>query len=244
MKESQITSDVFQVGVSGESAPRDAAIYLIKDGNKSALIDSGSGENTETVIENIKLCGVELSDIAYIFVTHSHFDHTGGVNELREVTGAKVIIHQDDAIVLITGDEHSTGADWYGGHIDPTPVDIIVNEKKKDFALNKLTVTMYHTPGHSPGSSVFTVNSDGKLVLFGQDVHGPAEEIQQSNQGAFLVVGGLSCGGNGMLMISNKAEYKKSLEFLLGLDADILCEGHYGVYYGKEKVHEFIKSFI
>jgi len=243
-KPSQITSDIFQVGVSGESAPRDAEIYLIKDGDKSALVDSGSGENTEAIIENIKLCDVELSNIAYIFATHCHFDHTGGVNKLREATGAKVVIHQYDAIVLITGDEHSTGADWYGGHIDPTPVDIIVNEKKKDFALNKLTVTMYHTPGHSPGSSVFTVNSDGKLVLFGQDVHGPAEEILQSNQGSFVVVGGLSCGGNGMLMLSNKAEYCDSLRFLLNLDADILCEGHYGVYFGKEKIQEFIKSFL
>ncbi|MCL1910617.1 MAG: MBL fold metallo-hydrolase [Leptospirales bacterium] len=240
----QITSDIFQVGVVSHSTPQDAAVYLIKDGNKSALVDAGNGENTPAILESIKLCGIELSDVAYIFVTHCHFDHTGGINELREATGAKVVIHQYDSVALKTGDLNSTGAEWGGGHIDPTPVDIIVGENQKDFALNKLNVTMHHTPGHSPGSAVFTVNSDNQLVLFGQDVHGPVEEVLQSNQGEFVVVGGFSCGGNGMLLLSNKADYKKSLEFMAGLDADILCEGHLGTYVGKEKVSEFINSFL
>lgn len=39
-------------------------------------------------------------------------------------------------------------------------------------------------------------------------------------------------------------DYRKSLEFMLGLGADILCEGHFGVFKGKEKVAEFIRSFM
>jgi len=222
-KPTQVTSDIFQIGGSGESAPQDASIYLIKDGNMSAVVDAGSGYGSKTVLENIKQCGLELSDIAYIFITHCHFDHTGGINDLRKATGAKVVMHQDDAGFLISGDMLVTGAKWYGGHIDPTPIDIIVNEKEKDFALNELNVTMYHIPGHSPGSVVFTVNSDGQLVLFGQDVHGPV---------------------SGIILHSNRAEYEKSLERLIGLNADILCEGHFGVYFGKEKIREFIKSFL
>ncbi|MCL2026422.1 MAG: MBL fold metallo-hydrolase [Leptospirales bacterium] len=222
-KPTEITSDIFQIGGSGESAPQDASIYLIKDGNKSAIIDAGSGVGSKAVIENIKLCGLEPSDIAYMFITHCHFDHTGGINSLREATGAKVVMHKEDAVFVSSGDKQVTGAEWYGGHIDPTPVDIIVNEKKKDFALNKLNVTIYHIPGHSPGSAVFTVSSDGQLVLFGQDVHGPINEI---------------------ILRSNRPEYEKSLEFLISLNADILCEGHFGIYFGKEKVREFIKSFL
>ena len=222
-KPTQVTSEIFEIGVSDKSIPRDACIYLIKDGNKSALVDTSNGESTKTIIENIKLCGVELSDIAYIFVTHCHFDHAGGVNELREATGAKVVLHQNDAGILTSGDQQLTGAEWYGGYIDPTPVDIIVNEKKKDFALDKLNVTMYHTPGHSPGSSVFTVNSDEQLVLFGQDVGGPINEE---------------------VMRSNRADYNKSLEFMISLNADILCDGHYGVYFGKEEVRKTIKSYL
>ena len=222
-KAAQITSDIFQIGGSGESASQDASIYLIKDGNMSALVDAGNGENTNAILENIKLCGVEPSDIAYIFVTHCHFDHAGGINELREAAGAKVVVHQNDAASLISGDQQSTGADWYGGYIDRTPIDIIVDKKKEDFALNKLNVTMYHAPGHSPGSSVFVVISDEKLVLFGQDVGGPINEV---------------------VMRSNMADYNKSLEFMISLDADILCDGHYGIYVGKEEVRKTIKSYL
>ena len=218
-----ITSDVFQIGGSNESAPQDASIYLIKDGNMSAIVDAGSGDGSKTVLENIKLCGLQLSDIAYIFVTHCHFDHTGGINSLRDATGAKAVIHQDDAGFVTSGDMQVTAAELYGGHIDPTPVDITVTEKQKNFALNKLNVTMYHTPGHSPGSSVFTINSDEQLVLFGQDVSGPINEE---------------------VMRSNRADYNKSLEFMISLGADILCDGHYGVYFGKEEVRKIIKSYL
>ena len=36
-------------------------------------------------------------------------------------------------------------------------------------------------------------------------------------------------------------DYEKSLEFMLSLGADILCEGHFGVYVGKDRVREFIE---
>jgi len=222
-KPAQITSDIFQIGGSTESAPNDASIYLIKDGNSSAIVDTGSGDGSKTVLENIKHCGLELSDIAYIFVTHCHFDHIGGINSLRDATGAKVVMHHDDAVFVSSGDAKVTAAKWYNRRIDPTHIDITVNEKKKNFTLDKLNVTMHHTPGHSPGSAVFTVNSQGRLVLFGQDVHGPIDE---------------------MTLRSNRAEYAKSLKFLISLDADILCEGHYGVYSGKERVRKFISSFL
>jgi hypothetical protein len=59
-------------------------------------------------------------------------------------------------------------------------------------------------------------------VLFGQDVHGPL---------------------NGTLR-SNRGDYVKSLEYMLALEADILCEGHFGVFIGKEKVRDFIESYL
>ncbi len=36
----------------------------------------------------------------------------------------------------------------------------------------------------------------------------------------------------------------KSLKLLISLEADILCEGHFGVYRGKEEVKKFIRSFL
>jgi glyoxylase-like metal-dependent hydrolase (beta-lactamase superfamily II) len=79
-----------------------------------------------------------------------------------------------------------------------------------------------HIPGHSPGSLVYVTESEGKRVLFGQDVHGPLDAS----------------------LLSNLEDYLESLRFLLALDADILCEGHYGVIRGKAEVADFIRSFL
>jgi glyoxylase-like metal-dependent hydrolase (beta-lactamase superfamily II) len=59
-------------------------------------------------------------------------------------------------------------------------------------------------------------------VLFAQDVHGPLAPS----------------------LLSNEADYQRSLRRLRDLDADILCEGHYGVFEGREEARRFIESFI
>jgi glyoxylase-like metal-dependent hydrolase (beta-lactamase superfamily II) len=63
---------------------------------------------------------------------------------------------------------------------------------------------------------------DSNRVLFGQDVHGPLDA-------SFL---------------SNREDYIRSLKFMMGLNADVLCEGHFGIYRGKEKINRFIESFL
>ena len=59
-------------------------------------------------------------------------------------------------------------------------------------------------------------------VLFGQNVHGPLDPS----------------------LLSIHDDYRNSLKFMLGLDADILCEGHFGIYRGKNEVRKFIGSFL
>ncbi len=43
---------------------------------------------------------------------------------------------------------------------------------------------------------------------------------------------------------SNRKDYMESLQKLISLHADILCEGHFGVYRGKENINKFIQSFF
>ena len=217
-----ITSNIYSVGGGSESNSSDAAIYLIKGKEEAALIDAGTGNGTNRVLKNITNTGTNLKEISTLFITHCHFDHTGGINELRDVIGCKVASHELAAEFLEMGDSEVTAATWYGTYMDPTKVDIKISQKKKEFSIGGISLNFYHTPGHSPGSSVITMKSDGKLVLFGQDVHGPLNDSLRSV----------------------RSDYEKSLEFLLSLNADILCEGHFGVYTGKEKVKRFIESFL
>jgi len=77
-----------------------------------------------------------------------------------------------------------------------------------------------HIPGHTPGSiAMYWDGPDGR-ILFGQDVHGPFS---------------LEFG-------SDIEKWAQSMLLMLSLEADILAEGHYGVFKGREKVKGFIRS--
>lgn len=218
----QITKHVYQVGGSGLSHPSDAAIYLIRDEAGTALVDAGTGQGHELVIGNIRDHGIDPRGIEYLFLTHCHYDHTGGAQLMMDETGSSIIAHELDARYLEEGDPEVTAASWYGSSMKPLSIDISVKEKGREFKVGNLEINMYHIPGHSPGSVALTLHSEGKLVLFGQDVHGPL------NEG----------------LLSDREDYVRSLEFLISLEADILCEGHFGVYEGKERVKRFIESFL
>ncbi|MGV7930316.1 MAG: MBL fold metallo-hydrolase [Spirochaetota bacterium] len=218
----KITADVHLVGGPSVSDPSDAAIYLVKGHGAAALVDAGTGGGHSRVLENIAEAGVRPDSITHIFLTHCHYDHTGGALLLRNATGARTVAHELDAEFIEMADPEVTAASWYRARMDPTEVDLKVEGAEAGFEIGGIGLTMYHTPGHSPGSSVLTMRSGGMLILFGQDVHGPLNDSLRSS----------------------RADYVRSLEFLLSLEADVLCEGHFGVFAGREKVRRFIESFL
>ena len=83
-------------------------------------------------------------------------------------------------------------------------------------------VVCLHTPGHTPGSISVYLDNDGKRILFGQDIHGP-----------FLAESG-----------ANMSHWEQSMKKLIALNADILCEGHFGVYRPASKVAEYIERYL
>jgi glyoxylase-like metal-dependent hydrolase (beta-lactamase superfamily II) len=218
----KITRHVYLVGGSSESHASDAAIYLVKGDGEAALIDAGTGKGHARVLKNIEEAGVGLGEVTRLFITHCHYDHTGGAELMRQATGCRIVSHALDADFLQMGDSRVTAASWYGEKMEPTRVDLRVEGGEERFSVGGMELAFYHAPGHSPGSAVLTLVSDGLLVLFGQDVHGPLNDV----------------------LLSSRGDYVRSLEFLLSLEADVLCEGHFGVFAGKEKVREFIESFL
>lgn len=218
----QITEEIFQVGGTGITATEDAAVYLIRFGGDAALVDAGCGGSVPGILKNIKATGTPHKAIAYLLVTHCHYDHTGGTRALREKLACRVVAHELDAPYLEAGDDIVSAAKWYGQSLSPCPVDIKLAGERSTLSLGGRDIHALHIPGHSPGSLAYYVESGGKRVLFAQDVHGPLAPT----------------------LLSDSAAYRHSLEKLLGLDADILCEGHYGVYRGKEEIRRFIQSFI
>ncbi len=218
----QITNEIFQVGGGGFTAHEDAAIYLISFDGHTALVDAGCGRSHDKLLANIRSCGTDPAQIEYLLLTHCHFDHTGGAKALREELGCQVVAHELDAPFLEQGNSLVTAANWYGSNIQAFTVDRKISGPGEGIQLGDRSIRAIHIPGHSPGSMVYITESEGLKVLFGQDVHGPLDP-------SFL---------------SDKGDYLKSLDRLISLEADILCEGHFGIYRGKNEVEGFIRSFL
>ena len=218
----EITENLWQVGGAEYTSVEDAAIYLIRFGEKAALIDAGCGDAHDNLVSNISDVLPYEVEIEYLFLTHCHYDHTGGAEAVRDHYGCRIVAHELDAIYLEGGDSTVTAANWYGARMNPLMIDIKIKDKDQTFHVGSSELTAYHCPGHSPGSVVYLAELDSRRVLFGQDVHGPLDA-------AFL---------------SNRDDYKRSLKFLTGLNADMLCEGHFGVYRGKIEVRQFIQTYL
>jgi glyoxylase-like metal-dependent hydrolase (beta-lactamase superfamily II) len=218
----KIMDNLWQVGGAEFTTVEDAAVYLVRFGEKAFLIDSGCGSDHDMMVMNISEVLPSDVEIEYLFLTHCHYDHTGGAERTRHQYGCKIVAHELDAVYLEKGDSRVTAADWYGARMNPLKIDYKIRNKKETFQVGQGQVIAYHCPGHSPGSLVYVVEMDSTTILFGQDVHGPLDA-------SFL---------------SNREDYIRSLNFMLDLNADILCEGHFGIYRGKDKVEKFIGSFL
>ncbi len=218
----QITDEIHQVGGRGLTAPEDAAIYLVSVGGEAALIDSGCGQATDLLLANIEAAGVAPASIRHLLLTHCHFDHTGGAAQLRRLLGCRTVAHELDAAFIEAGDDEVTAASWYNSRLTPCPIDLKLAADKDTVIVGGRPIEAIHIPGHSPGSVAYLIESRGGRIVFAQDVHGPLDEALRSNA----------------------ADYQRSLQTLIGLRADVLCEGHYGIFAGREEVAAFIRRFI
>ncbi len=220
--EATILSDLWQVGGPGFTSPDDAAVYLVRFGEKAAIVDAGCGNGNESLKSNVDKYLPVGVEIEYLFLTHCHFDHTGGAEAVRDEYGCKIVCSALDAVYLEGGDSEVTAASWYGSRMPPLAIDVKIEKDEQAFQVGDGRMTAHQWPGHSPGSMVYTTEMEGQTILFGQDVHGP---IHPS-------------------LLSDPIIYQSSLRKLLTFDADILCEGHFGIYRGKETVRSFIQSFV
>jgi len=217
-----ITPEVFQIGGSGLSAPEDAAVYLVAIDGQAALIDAGCGGSVPQLLTNAEACGVLRADLGDLFLTHCHFDHSGGAAELQSRFAMRVVMHALDAPYVEAGDPDATAASWYGAGLSPFKPDHIIQGAGEIFRIGERALEALHVPGHSPGSVVYLLESAGLKILFGQDVHGPLHASLKSDRTA----------------------YQRSLQRLIDLEADVLCEGHFGIIEGRDRARRFIRQYM
>jgi hydroxyacylglutathione hydrolase len=141
--------------------PLQTNAYLLKDpeSNQAVIIDPGM--NPQSLIKRI----TDL-DVVAILLTHAHFDHIGGVDEIRKLKGCPVYIHDLEADWLT--DAKKNGSLRWSEVTPPITTDAAEFALDEGMKLELLGVSLQviHTPGHSPGSVSFLYENH----LFGGDV--------------------------------------------------------------------------
>ncbi|MDD5713222.1 MAG: MBL fold metallo-hydrolase [Smithellaceae bacterium] len=217
-----IGEGVYLVGGPNISHAEDATSFVVQMGSELAMIDCGAGRSAGRIEENIVSLGLDPQKLSTLVLTHCHIDHVGGAAVFRARYGCRVIAHELDAPALEAGDPVRTAASWYGVRLLPLTIDHLLRGEEEILAIGGDELHCIHTPGHTPGSICLYLDRGGKRVLFGQDIHGP-----------FLPAFG-----------SDIAAWRRSMEKLLTLDADILCEGHFGIFTGKEQAERYIRRYL
>jgi hydroxyacylglutathione hydrolase len=110
-------------------------------------------------------------NITHILLTHAHFDHVGGLGQLKEETGAPVYVHEDAVESLRTA---GMAAALWGIQMAATPPPDRMLEEGEVLAVGELRLEVLYTPGHAPGHVSFYLPAHAALidgdVLFQQGI--------------------------------------------------------------------------
>ena len=164
VKPFRVAGNVYYVGAAGVSS------FLITSPEGHILLDGGLPETAPLIQESIQELGFKLADVKILINSHAHFDHAGGLAELKKLTGAKLMISEGDAEQISRGGRGDFA--WGDNYTyEPATVDRKLRDQDK-IELGGVTMVARITPGHTKGCTTWTmsVREDGKdlnVVIIG-----------------------------------------------------------------------------
>ena len=161
----KITDDLYWVGVNAA-----APAHLLKTDEGLVLIDTGSINTIDELIENITSVGFDVCDVKHIIHSHAHYDHVGATNKIVAMSGAKTYGSVQDADAfsgknkilwcLLTPPENEN--DFY---FEP---DVLIDDGDV-LEIGGRKMRFLVTPGHTEGvlSMFYPVHYNGKEYIAG-----------------------------------------------------------------------------
>lgn len=211
----RIIDNIYYVGAS------DITSYLITTPKGHILIDGGFVETVPQIATNIAKLGFKLADVKIILNSHAHYDHAGGIAELRRLTKAKFYASAGDAPLFRSG---GLGDPNYG---DRFQFEAIVPDATfgdgKQIKLGGVSLRANITAGHTPGCTNWTTT---------------AKEQKKTYNVAFIC----STSAPGYRLIDNPkypnivADYEATFARLKKMPVDIFLASHGNAYDLLEKI--------
>ena len=175
-------------------APLDTSVngYLVNTGSKLVLIDTGAaglfGPTLGNLLANLKAAGYQPEQVDEIYITHMHADHVGGLMAADKLAFPNATVRAD---------KHDADFWLSQANLDKAPADAkgffqgamaslnpyVAAGKFKAFEGDTDLVPgikAVATPGHTPGHSIYKVESKGQtLVLWGDLMHVAAVQFSE-----------------------------------------------------------------
>jgi glyoxylase-like metal-dependent hydrolase (beta-lactamase superfamily II) len=116
------------------------------------------GDNIDEIVAMVQRHGLTVKQIV---ITHAHIDHVGGAMKLKKLTGAPILLNQNDQALLKMLDVQAT---WVG-MASPGAVTIDQSIGSGDrISAGPVNATVMHTPGHTEGSVCLYFPAEHKLI--------------------------------------------------------------------------------
>jgi len=148
----RIVGNVYWVG------SYDLATYLITTPQGNILINTGVGDTAKQIKASVEQLGFKLADTKILTATHGHFDHVAGMAELKRMTGARLIVSEQDKELLESGGKADFRfGDTPGARFEPVNVDGTFKDSDT-ISLGGTVLTAHHHPGHTKGATSFTLD--------------------------------------------------------------------------------------
>jgi len=218
----EMIKGIFRVAGADITDQRDCNVYLLDLDREAVLIDTGFGAAFDRMVANIEDKGISPSRISTAILTHCHVDHIGAAARVREQFGSRLVMHELDAEIVERGDNRLTAAFCFEIVFRPLAIDTRLTGSGGMIPFTGQDLSFLHIPGHTPGSISLYADSGGTRILFGQDISAPLREEFDCDMVA----------------------WHRSMEELLALKADVLCDGHSGIYQPARAIAAYIRHFI
>ena len=145
----------FQIPVSPEKQITRVVYAFLIFGEKITLIDSGVSGADKLIFEYIEKNGRDPGKVHTLILSHSHPDHIGSAQRIKEKTGCRILAHPAEKNWIEDTEKQARERPVPGFNLlvdGPVAIDGLLENNETVSLEDAITCQVFHTPGHSAGS--------------------------------------------------------------------------------------------